>query len=155
MDCWNYCCLTQANCHTLLPDGKFQRGKKKVSVHDVQEWSLRLRENKLSLDEFNIRKKQSQIQKMIGFTNEDQKEKEITEGLTLLTINKEKSIEESPKKQKKDDQLNKFEEALISREKSIRAKEKLLDDMLVFCEASFEMNNTGKKDIFHSSATSD
>ena len=102
MDCWNYCCLTQANCHTLLPDGKFQKGKKKVSVHDVQEWSLRLRENKLSLDEFNIRKKQSQIQKMIGFTNEDQKEKEITEGLTLLTINKEKSIEESPKKQKKD-----------------------------------------------------
>ena len=92
---------------------------------------------------------------MIGFTNEDQKEKEITEGLTLLTINKEKSIEESPKKQKKDDQLNKFEEALISREKSIRAKEKLLDDMLVFCEASFEMNNTGKKDIFNSSATSD
>ena len=140
MDCWSNCCPGEKHLDRILSDGKFPKKKRsserKVSVSDIQEWSLQMRENKLILDEFNVRKKQNKIQKLIGFSV---KEKEETNDLTsaqkeTLDLNKEK-----------DDHLNKIEKELIVREKSIRDTERLLDEMLTFYESSFEFEIEDKE----------
>ena len=82
-----------------------------------------MRENKLTLDEFNVRKKQNEIQKLIGFSI-----KENEEINDLPSVQKKKS----DLRKEKDDHLNKIEKELIVREKSIRNTERLLDEMLIY-----------------------
>ena len=140
MDCWSHCCPGEKQLDRILLDGKFQKKKRnserKVSVSDVQEWSLQMRENKLILDEFNVRKKQNEIQKLIGFSV-----KEKDETLELPTA-PQKELDMS---KEKDEHLNKIEKELIVREKSIRDTEKLLDEMLIFYESSSEFEIEDKE----------
>ena len=91
-----------------------------------------MRENKLTLDEFNVRKKQSEVQKLIGFSIQENKE---TIDLTCAQRKKSDLTKE------KENHLNKIEKELIVREKSIRDTERLLDEMLIFYESSFEFDD--------------
>ena len=135
LDCWNNCCPGgDKQLGRIVSDGRFQRknrnSDRKVSISDIQEWSLQMRENKLTLDEFNVRKKQNEIQKLIGFSI-----KENEEINDLPSVQKKKS----DLRKEKDDHLNKIEKELIVREKSIRNTERLLDEMLIYYESSFEL----------------
>ena len=90
-----------------------------------------MRENKIILDEFNVRKKQNEIHKLIGFSVKEKKET-----IDLASAPQKKL---DMRKEKEDhDHLNKIEKELIIREKSIRDTEKLLDEMLIFYESSSE-----------------
>ena len=95
-----------------------------------------MRENKLTLDEFNVRKKQNEIQRLIGFTV-----KENEEINDLNDVQKKKS----ELRKEKEDHLNKIEKELIVREKSIRDTERLLEEMLLFYESSFELEYDEKE----------
>ena len=95
-----------------------------------------MRENKLTLDEFNVRKKQNEIQRLIGFTV---KENEETNDLNDVQ-NKNSEL-----RKEKEDHLNKIEKELIVREKSIRDTERLLEEMLLFYESSFELEYDEKE----------
>ena len=127
MACWR---KSNDKLEEIVSDGMYQRKNTKVSYRDVQEWSLQMRENKLILDEFNIRKKQSQVQTMIGF--KDSRGKSFMDSFESKTLSKGNQ---------KDDKLAEFENALIDREKSIKEEEKVLDDMMVFYNASFDLTN--------------
>ena len=95
-----------------------------------------MRENKLTLDEFNVRKKQNEIQRLIGFTV---KENEETNDLNDV------QKKNSELRKEKEDHLNKIEKELIVREKSIRDTERLLEEMLLFYESSFELEYDEKE----------
>ena len=95
-----------------------------------------MRENKLTLDEFNVRKKQNEIQKLIGFSV-----KENRETTDLPSVQQKRS----DLRKEKDDHLNKIEKELIVREKSIRDTERLLDEMLIFYESSFQLEFDDKE----------
>ena len=95
-----------------------------------------MRENKLTLDEFNVRKKQNEIQRLIGFTVKENEETNDFNGVQ----NKNSEL-----RKEKEDHLNKIEKELIVREKSIRNTERLLEEMLLFYESSFELEYDEKE----------
>ena len=95
-----------------------------------------MRENKLTLDEFNVRKKQNEIQRLIGFTVKENEETNDLNGVQ----NKNSEL-----RKEKEDHLNKIEKELIVREKSIRDTERLLEEMLLFYESSFELEYDEKE----------
>ena len=95
-----------------------------------------MRENKLTLDEFNVRKKQNEIQRLIGFTVKENEETNDFNGVQ----NKNSEL-----RKEKEDHLNKIEKELIVREKSIRDTERLLEEMLLFYESSFELEYDEKE----------
>ena len=95
-----------------------------------------MRENKLTLDEFNVRKKQNEIQRLIGFTVKENEETNDFNGVQK---------ENSELRKEKEDHLNKIEKELIVREKSIRDTERLLEEMLLFYESSFELEYDEKE----------
>ena len=95
-----------------------------------------MRENKLTLDEFNVRKKQNEIQRLIGFTVKENGETNDLNGVQ----NKNSEL-----RKEKEDHLNKIEKELIVREKSIRDTERLLEEMLLFYESSFELEYDEKE----------
>ena len=139
MSCWSSCGLRpslDSLLDNLLPDGKYE--KRKVSEREVEEWSLTLRENRLTLEEDNIRKRQTEILKMIGLTVKGNKGKLILESLNLHNIRMEVSLKESRERQK-DEPLNDFEQELNFREKSLREAEEVLKDMLDWYQASFKL----------------
>ena len=139
LDCWNNCLPGEKKLDGIVPDGKFQKKRnsdRKVSVRDIQEWSLQMRENKLTLDEFNVRKKQNEIQRLIGFTVKENEETNDLNGVQKKN---------SELRKEKEDHLNKIEKELIVREKSIRDTERLLEEMLLFYESSFELEYDEKE----------
>ena len=139
LDCWNNCRPGEKKLDGIVPDGIFQKKRnsdRKVSVRDIQEWSLQMRENKLTLDEFNVRKKQNEIQRLIGFTVKENEETNDLNGVQ----NKNSEL-----RKEKEDHLNKIEKELIVREKSIRDTERLLEEMLLFYESSFELEYDEKE----------
>ena len=95
-----------------------------------------MRENKLTLDEFNVRKKQNEIQRLIGFTVKENEETNDLNGVQKKN---------SELRKEKEDHLNKIEKELIVREKSIRDTERLLEEMLLFYESSFELEYDEKE----------
>ena len=91
-----------------------------------------MRENKLFLDEFNVKKKQNEVQKLIGFSVKENEETIDSPSFQRTTC------DQTDLRKEKDDHLNKIERELIVREKSIRETERLLDEMLIFYESSYE-----------------
>ena len=142
MDCWSSCSLKHSDLDNLTVDGKYQKRKMRVSDREVQEWNLRLRENRITMDETNIRKKQTEIHEMLGIKSSPRR-KPISESYNLLNMRSGLPLKECREKEVKDP-LDDFEEALITREKSIREAEELLKDLIGYYETSFKLTDDKK-----------